>query len=490
MDEFNQAKTPQNLFPADIILDTSSLLTLFLSGHDLPLPKPKQADPKQQEWPVEFGNANTLLMLLRTGQFRLHIPDMVLAEFFDVWAPVRREDIVPSLDAPSLTASDIPLGFTKRNDRIALIKELIDTGNCEIHHTPLGDTFLTQVRSVLGEQKIVRNLAVSVADQLKLHSGNGKSDSSYRDRAKQEVDELLDASGNERLRKKLLHPASAYTKCARRYTQRNDAGEIACADVALELMGADKESHPRIFVLGEGHDVRQRFNYRLLHPKDDQRNPAFDAMREVNPNSSQFNPALFAQFKDSQGRMPLCHLSTKGFLAGIVKLADVCQSFWLDRDRERPDGRLSTGSFNMLYSGIIDEVNKNGLPRVYAFWRDRALNEGKFADEGPANPSEVQKLQWINHVVVCAGQEGGKGTFSSGFASIHRQAIGTIVTNLQKLQIHTGEQLQKLNRYLNAVTGIPADVIRGFQHNATEMGRNVQSMVQRLEGLDRAAMTV
>lgn len=401
-----------------VVVDTGTLLTLMLGG-----------EPHQPG----FAYAKLLVDLAEKRLIRLVIPDMVAAEFCGVMAPLSEQDLLKS--HPLLTTDKIPYGFSKPAERIALLKQLLRAGS-HIVPTPCGEEFLTHIQELLP----------------------------YNPEYQRRQDRTWPPT-TEEVRYRLMSPRSSLFKAVKQNSLlgshgdavssgKQDRGELAVADCVAQIHVHEGSDAP-VFVLFEGGDVRGRIIQRIraeygseaYHQWHGQVLPAF------NPNDERFEAAEAAALGN------INFLSTKGFLAGLMKAANELSPARRINGHEAwyilaPNEAKNKDCLHAAYKELIAQVNENGLSRVYDKYRDRSIQALMRDDEHEyAMVDRVpQRAPWMEqmHAFLAdsIAREGLRSTLKD-FVAYRNQALFAngerlwqdFLTNMQRMRPESAQAL-------------------------------------------------
>jgi len=296
-----------------VVIDTGTLLTLLLGG----------------EGKHGLGYAPLLSELAKKKLIHLAIPDMVLAEFMGALTPLRKKDFIGE-DKFFTADRNIPFGFSKANERVAFIKDLLDNDAAEIIRTPCGDESLKRLHlMMLDNPDLQRVKDKEWPPDIKSLRRRLSSPHSHLYKAVKQ-NSLVDASGN------------AVS------SGKQDRGELAVADT-INILQIKYTRDTPVFALFEGSDVRGRIVQRLLSaPQSEDYQQLHGAVLEkYNPSHAGFDAKAAATLGN------INFLSTKAFLAGFMKAAkELCvasrvngMSEWyiLHPDEAKNNGRLNEG---------------------------------------------------------------------------------------------------------------------------------------------------
>lgn len=318
-----------------IVLEAGSFLTLLLGG------KENQSG---------YAYAELLKLLAERHLVRLIVPDVTLMEIFGTQAPVYQADLVG--EPPQVSEKNVQYGYGHAAERVSFFRDLVKKGACEIVQTACGDEYVQRLHD--------------------LAPCNG-----------------MNMPTLEETRRALLQPKHPYFKIVKNNTLVNsqgeltvsgkkDRGELAVAD-AIKQIHDTQGWDARVFALFEGSDVRGRILQRIASevgtPEYHQYSGSVKA--EFNPNSK--------QCELQSGHVGAINfLSTKGFLAGMMMAAKIVKPSNLrggDWYIVSPNESQSKEALHKAYAGIITNVNKQGLPRVYDKYRDAAVGDFKHERE-------------------------------------------------------------------------------------------------------------
>lgn len=371
--------------PPLVFVDTGTLLTLMLGG-----------DRNQKG----NGYAELLPLLVEKGLVRLAITDMVAAEFLGMQAPVYEHDLRGA--SPRVTAAGVYNEFRFAEQRIALLRRLMDTGHFNIYRTHCGDEYLQRVQQLiqtspdlLGED--TRSLAPHVPDaieriRVQLMDTGGPLAGAVRN------DRFTDAHGA---------PETAGF---------NDRGEISIGDAIKHVQSIEGRDQ-QVFVLYEGRDVRGRIIQRLA--TNDVHDPQYHQFNAVdkryNPNRQSFDHEAAASLGNIR------FVTTKAFLGSMMwvgqAMDDVVQRRGAQHQRRfyvvDPHELENREAFDTAYHDVLAHVIDNGLSRRYNRCRDVAIGHRDFEDKSSQGSPDVylghvppEADSWQGFIAACF--EGGQ----------------------------------------------------------------------------------
>ncbi len=348
-----------------VVVDTGTLLTLLLGG----------------EGKHGLGYTPLLAELAKKKLIHLAIPDMVLSEFMGALTPLRRKDFAGDekfFDADK----NIPYGFSKARERVAFVKDLLDSNAAEIIRTPCGDEYLQRLQTVLVDNPDYKRVKDKEwpLDVKTLRRRLSSPHSHLYKAVKQ--NSLVDAVGNTVS------------------SGKQDRGELAVADTLRIIHEKHGQATPA-FALFEGSDVRGRIIQRLLSAPNtaDYDQLHGELLDKYNPGRSEFVK------KEAATLGNINFLSTKAFLAGFMKAAkELSVAGRVNGMPEwyilHPDEAKNNGDLNKGYRELMTQVQEHGLGRAYDKYRDRPITDMSPEDEHEyAMVKQVpQNAPWMKQV--------------------------------------------------------------------------------------------